>query len=322
MHKETDPLEGEITISAELSETGLSINTKSRALYALDRLMGNVINIPNPYLERIASTARLKTEIKHSLLTAETRAAEKKLEDDSAFEDLLIENFCAREAKKLENVKAVSMGALDLLQDDGHTDEIDDTKTEIDDDWLNTFERYAQDASTKRFRQLWSAILSGEIRKPQSFSLTTLRFTSELDAHIATLFEKTIASRSSDGFILKPDNLTGQTLLDYSFLEEVGLLHHSLGHLKVDLEKDQDGQSLYRIGNFILKVKSKNNISIPVIRITRVGKEISSIITKADDKAFLKQISDKLNNQLESSEIHQIIKIGNAEKIILVEKLK
>lgn len=54
---------------------------------------------------------------------------------------------------------------------------------------MNSFMRFAEDASSDRLRDLFGRILAGQIFRPGAFCLTTLRTLSELDQAIATDFQ-------------------------------------------------------------------------------------------------------------------------------------
>jgi hypothetical protein len=53
------------------------------------------------------------------------------------------------------------------------------------DDWLNVFVSYAERASSDSLRKVWARVLTGEIRKPGSFSFRTMQFMSVLDPELA-----------------------------------------------------------------------------------------------------------------------------------------
>src|SRR3546814_8158914 len=44
-----------------------------------------------------------------------------------------------------------------------------------DDDWMNRFMRFAEDASSERLQELFARILAGEVVRPGSFGAATLR---------------------------------------------------------------------------------------------------------------------------------------------------
>lgn len=60
----------------------------------------------------------------------------------------------------------------------------------IDDDWLNSFETEARQKSTEDIQHRFGRVLAGEIRKPGSYSIKTVKTLGEMDQNAATLFKK------------------------------------------------------------------------------------------------------------------------------------
>ena len=192
----------------------------------------------------------------------------------------------------------------------------------MEEDWLNYFEQYAEKASSERMQDLWARVLAGEIRKPRSFSLVTLRFLAELDKEMATKFEEKTKYRFGDGFILNPgsDQMKGASLLDFTFLEEVGLLQDVTTGLR-QTKTPNDGVVVWREGGFLLKVETEKEISLGTIRITRIGREITSILPPTNRVSVLEQIAKKVEDKIKCSEIHQIVGDNN-DGTVLLHKVK
>ena len=60
----------------------------------------------------------------------------------------------------------------------------------IDDDWLNNFETAARQVSTEEMQLRFGRILAGEIQKPGSYSVRSIRLLDEIDRNTANLFKK------------------------------------------------------------------------------------------------------------------------------------
>jgi hypothetical protein len=94
----------------------------------------------------------------------------------------------AKELRAQANKEGVAKKAIEYLSRE--SEQVSDKPETPEEDWLNIFERYAEDASSEKLRDLWARVLAKEIRKPKSFSLRTMRFISELDSETAQLFQK------------------------------------------------------------------------------------------------------------------------------------
>ena len=223
--------------------------------------------------------------------------------------------------KYISNKKNVTHLAIELLSKEKPHEE-QDSGVNLEEDWLDYFEQYAEKASSERMQDLWARVLAGEIRKPRSFSLVTLRFMAELDKEMATKFEEKTKYRFGDGFILNPgsDQMKGASLLDFTFLEEVGLLQDVTTGLR-QTKTPNDGVVVWREGGFLLKVETEKEISLGTIRITRIGREITSILPPTNRVSVLEQIAKKVEDKIKCSEIHQIVRDNN-DGTVLLHKVK
>jgi hypothetical protein len=70
-------------------------------------------------------------------------------------------------------------------------------------DWLNAFENEAAQMSTEQMQRLFGKILAGEIRRPSSYSIKTIKIMAQLDNQAAALF-KLVCSLSMS--IYYPEN--------------------------------------------------------------------------------------------------------------------
>ena len=173
-----DHLSNTVSLRARITETDLSFSAKSRAIAALDRLIGATVDIPASMMEAWA------------------------------------------------NKRRVAMQAAENLVSSSSEPEPEPDAKEVNPDWLNYFGGYAEKASSKNVRDLWGRVLAGEIRRPTSFSLTTLRILAELDQQIASLFEDVVRFRIDGKYILRPtaDEWNSGEFEKFKLLEEVGLV--------------------------------------------------------------------------------------------------
>ena len=208
------------------------------------------------------------------------------------------------EARKQKNKTDIALLALEHLgnQDDTQKENTDS----IEADWLNYFEDYAEKASSERMQDLWSRILAGEIRKPGAYSLSTMRFLSELDAKIAEIFQRRMENRMPDGYLPRPNRLEGEELSELMFLEEIGLLQDAAGNITVTLNPNEDGMVYYRIGEFLLIFETKQELRLNVIPITRVGRELLTILPSNDAVAAIEYAITEILKTVDSAKIANI----------------
>jgi hypothetical protein len=294
-----DVLNREVTLKGSIEKSGLSVGCKSRAVAAIDRLIGGVVGCAAEFFEGKRTRAQALNEARDALIRADAAAAVEQFRGMSEFGQVTLARFLRDEYRKQDNRTAIAMNVTELLalpppaiehSGDGQ----DDDQIELDKDWINIFSGYAEQASSERLRDLWGRILAGEIRKPKSFAPATLRVIAEMDSEIAREFEE-VYRLSADGFGLRPDPLEGEVLEKFAFLDQTGLTQAD-SDLAIAIDVSHDGYGYHAVGKFLLRITYQPNetsISFPAIRITRVGKQIGTILPN-DEEAALRQIGKSL----------------------------
>lgn len=295
-----DELSGEVSFGVSYDSSGLSIKGKSRLLAAADRLLGGIVGIPAEAVEGVRRRVKLRAEQREEMIRLDARKAIEVLANVSDLGRATAGRFIEQELKKQANRDAVwsateeALLALPAPAAPGESEHVAADGEDLDEDWLNIFSRHADDASSARLQQLWGRILAGEIRKPGSFAPTTLRVIAELDADIASAFQKW-AALAIGGRLLKPDELSGPLLDELTFLEEVGLLQDVNGMLSVTMTPEN---------GFVVIIGEKYGLrarvapghpkaSLPVIMVTRVGRQIAQILPRQEITA-LKEFGERL----------------------------
>lgn len=204
----------------------------------------------------------------------------------AALDDDLIrrttDSLLAKELRKQQNKEAIAEKTIEILAH--HRDSNHSESRTPDDDWLNVFERYAENASSEKLRDLWARILAGEIRKPQSFSLKTMRFVSELDQKTASIFEGLADKILNGSTIPKRKGQRGEPFHNLLRLEEFGLLSGVQSDISnyIEMESGEGVSFSYRENSIGIKADTKCSINFPVIALTLVGQEIASILAIKD----------------------------------------
>jgi hypothetical protein len=199
----TDHLETETSVSVDLTETGITAKAKSRFVAAVDRLGGNLLELANAPLERRVAKQRAISAGEVKLLEAVTAYGIEKLQHDPEFAGRAIGRYFDRVFQKQVNKDQVLLEALEDLRHDPPSEAASTAgKTELEEEFLNRFEQYAEGASTEQLRQKWGRVLSAEIRAPGTFSVKVLRTVDEIDAQTAKSFEE-VCEPSFNNVILK-----------------------------------------------------------------------------------------------------------------------
>jgi len=287
---------------------------------AIARLIGGAVDIPAAWFNRVAQGIKDKTEAKSVVSKAVADAASNLAKNDPEIVQRAAHSLLSKELRHQTNRESIARKTFENLADEPAAQTI-----KPDDDWLNVFERYAEDASSDRLQELWGRIFAGQLRRPKTFSLQTLRFVSELDEQVVTLFEKW------SPFIVDYDTIPyppkqGEEFSDLLQLEDCGLINGVAAQLtKTFTLSESPGRSLgmvpFRFKDHVLvaTVRLPVTIVIPNVFLTRVGREIYSITKTRGTLAPIKAFADKFPKQ-NVEELRCVSSPHGAETLILWSK--
>jgi hypothetical protein len=185
----------------DVAETGAGLaipKPVKRSLFkAFGRLCSAAVEVPASYLEDKANENRALSSARIRLIetNAEKMAAE--IEVDPEYSRIAVRKFGQKILREQVNLDLISAHAADELRKEEYQTESKPSESEtenndnekiIEDDWLNAFEKEAAQKSSEDMQRVFGRILAGEIHKPSTFSIRTLKTLGELDARIANKF--------------------------------------------------------------------------------------------------------------------------------------
>ncbi|AUQ56361.1 MULTISPECIES: DUF2806 domain-containing protein [Phaeobacter] len=253
---------------------------------ALDRLVGASVDIPIAWLQQKKAKIDAQTE---SYKLVEASIAETVASGAGADPDIAqraMNKLVRKEYRKQVNREAVASAMVEDLRDQASSEENLATgsvpASEVDDDWLNVFERYAEDASSERLQGLWGKVLAGEVRQPGRFSTRTLRFLSEFSQADALLFETFAKSAFGDSApkkLVAPEDQ--EDISDRIYLEASGLIQGASGlGLEKTLMFNEHGRLFVREGNLVVLLtgEPEKKVQYKAIVLTQLGQEVLCLV--------------------------------------------
>ncbi len=309
---------------------GVPAPIKRSAIKAFSQLCSAFFDVPIAHLEGMAAEKRAESHARLLLIAESSKKISEKMGVSENYVDAASHKFAARIVREQSNLDAISKVALDDLRCGEGVSEDSNSDSEgvrlIGDDWLNNFEREASSKSSHEMQFLFGKILAGEVRKPSTFSIKTVRLLSQLDEFTASIFKKfcSIAINfSSDGEPIDarvvavgedktfdPLKAFGLSFAEIMILQENGLLVSELETsmnfiycVKRENEElyylDYAGDTWYLEKIDEEKVMTEFRMSGPSF--TRVGQELMGIVdVEENDKyttAFVEYLA-KLNVRL------------------------
>lgn len=254
---------------------------------ALDRLIGAAVDIPVAWFEYQKAKIVSRTEAFRTIDEAITTKAATKAGASEEFADRALKSLVRKSYRQLDNKEAVSAA---MLEDLGKSPaDKEDAKIEpppIDDDWLNVFERYAEDASTERMQKLWGRVLAGQIRAPGKYSLRTLRFLSEFsqdDAASFSSFGNLVFSDFSPRSLAIP--YRGSDMRNLLNLESSGLIQGISGSAVENSSTfNSKGHIYIKEGplTILLTGPVGGFIKYPIVGLTPLGIELLTLLPNRD----------------------------------------
>jgi hypothetical protein len=183
--------------------------------------------------------------------------------------------------------------AAEELRDEKPNPAAPEFDQEADADWINLFARHAEAATSERMRALFAKVLAGEIRKPGSFSPTTMRMVSELDPQTARDFQ--VLANHAIGHVVLRDKKwqEGPLLLLGLRMEAAGLAVAVGGLMERSVVMPEQGAATFVNQTFGLAIEGTAGTvcKFPVFDLTRVGEELASILPRPDEAALLRELS-------------------------------
>lgn len=273
------------TALASIVEGGLPRIVAGPAGHALSRLVGSVTDIGAAWFKGIEQGLTDRTEARSSMTKALSDAAMALAVQDPDLVNRAMSTMLSREIRSQKNKDAVAITAYhDLLNDSPPENGIGP-----EDDWLNAFERLAEEASSESLQKLFGLILAGEIRQPGTISRLTLQMASYLNADLAKQIEVAASQTTPDGGVLDSNGLGKFIRPDYSALAEIGFMTAPTLLMSWAQKTDQTGVlELNWEGDRIFRAKysEKTAVSFPARHLTHAGKELVRCLKLQPDIDF------------------------------------
>jgi hypothetical protein len=260
---------------------------------ALDRLIGAAVDIPVAWLEYQKAKIVSQTEAFRTIDGAITVKAAAKAGSNEQFADRALDNLVRKSYRQLDNKEAVSAAMLEDLRDNtaAQTEDAavhpESASTPIDDDWLNVFERYAEDASSERMQKLWGRVLAGEVRKPGKYGMRTLRFLSEFSQTDALDFSS-FCQNAFGGVSIKSLAEPDTDITNLLAMEAAGLIQSAGGMgLELTLTYNSVGKAFLVESPLAIMFTGEPGLSIKaqVISLTPLGQELVTLLPGRDARS-------------------------------------
>lgn len=295
---------------SELVSMGLAVATdalsgvpepvKTSFFKAVGDLLGGLTAIPAAKLKQYAQGIEDTTAARSAVAATIAKVAADEAGKDPVLMQAAAEIFLPTALRKAKNRISVAQSAAEHLAETAASDTNGDGAAPPDDDWMNSFMRFAEDASSERLQDLFGRILAGQVLRPGAFGLATLRAMSELDQAIANDFNQAWAKSVGDAVDYSPEWQRGSGFSKWKRLSEAGLMAPTnISQFLPPFEPTLNGNALWspmHTGDTWLTVLFQEGAKTQWdhIEFTRVGKEIGSLLPKPDYEGNIRQAANRL----------------------------
>ncbi len=283
-------------LAAALDATGLPATVKGKVQKAIFRLIAGGMGLE--YWDKIRDNLdAIDGRTRVNMILAE-HVGRQALADPEIVERAKA-RFLGDLAQKQENVEAVARLANEAAgaSPDGDNPSADEAP-EPSQDWMNTFIREAEGASSDDLRERLAGVLAGEARKPGTFSRSTVRFIAEAEKSTLQAFEQALEHRSGDAVIKGKDWDSGEWFGRGIALEGEGLLTGvSAGSTQKEVQIGENGTATLFTGRLGLHLEGPAGLkkTIPCWILTKVGMEVASLLKPTNELAAFTRMGDLID---------------------------
>ncbi|MCZ8093716.1 MAG: DUF2806 domain-containing protein, partial [Acidovorax sp.] len=202
---------------------GVSAPVKTAFLKAVSELVGGFVAIPAAKLRQFAQAIEDTTAARSMATASLSKAAVSQAAENPLVLQAAAELYLPSSLRKVKNRLLVAANSVEHVARNASESSGDAAKPP-DEDWMNAFMRFAEDASSERLQDLFGRILAGQVLRPGAFGLSTLRALSELDQTIADDFTQAWSKSVGEAVDFSSEWQRGEWFARWGRLSEAGLM--------------------------------------------------------------------------------------------------
>lgn len=296
--------------------TGIPAPVRRNAFKAFGRLCTAAVEIPVAMAEGKAAELRAESQARVNLIGAIADGISSQIVSSPEYAAAAFRKFSERVIRERVNLDRISEAAAVQLAND--TEAAGDAacasnvaQDEVGDDWLNVFEKEASQKSSVELQQVFSRILAGEIRKPTSYSIKTLRILGQMDGRVAVLFQQLcsiactlrVGNRTIDTRVVSLGGNAGGNVLeqygltfsDLNALHEYGLIiadFNSIMDYRLAVIEGASARCRFEYNERLWSLaadadyRHKQALQIEGVALSRSGAELFQVVERLPDEVY------------------------------------
>jgi hypothetical protein len=159
---------------------------------AFGQLCTAAVEIPVAYMEGIAAERRAETQGRIKLIEKSANEIAEQMQFDPEYARAAVKKFGQRVVREQINLDRITQKAAESLTYTAQqqSESTEAPQAQISDDWLNVFEKEAGQKSTEEMQAMFAKVLAGEVSKPSTYSIKSVRLLGSLDQPTANMFKR------------------------------------------------------------------------------------------------------------------------------------
>jgi len=280
--------------------TGLPEPIQKSFFKAVGSLLEGLIALPVAKLNQLTQAINDTTAARTRTSAAIATAVAEDIVKDPDLVAVAAEVYLPTTMRKVGNRIKVAQRAAEHLSETADEGDADRTSAP-DENWMNNFMRFAEDASSEELQDMLGRLLAGQILRPGAFSLATLRTLNELDQGLARDFLQAWSRNVGEEIDYSQEWQRGEGYRRWQRLIEAGLLAPDVAYAYLpDFKPDSDGNCLWTpmdAGSVWVNIAFRETCTIAWghIAFTRAGREIGSLLPCPDYANNQKQAALRLS---------------------------
>jgi hypothetical protein len=278
----------------------LAAPVQTSLLKALSALLGGLTAIPAAKLKQYAQGIEDTTVVRSAVAATLGKAVAENAGQDPLLMQAAGEIYLPTVLRKAKNRLAIAQRTAEHI---GADQAGPAAAAPPENDWMNHYIRFAEDASSEKLQDLFGRILAGQIVRPGSFGISTLRAVGELDQTIAADFSSMWALSAGVAVDYSAEHQMGDGYNRWRRLAEAGLISPiEVAQFLPPFSPVRNGNGLWTpasAGGAYLVVQFPEGCAARWVHLpfTRVGREIGSILARPDYEANLRAVGEGLARQ-------------------------
>ena len=172
--------------------TGIPDPVKKNIFKAFGRLCTAAVEYPVSIIENSTNEKRAESVARVKIIETSANQIMTQMQTNPEYAKVAVDKFAQKILRERINLDKISqVAAHELKLEYVATTTEDQPEVElISEDWLNIFENEAAHLSSDKMQKIFGKILAGEIKKPASYSIKTIKLMAQLDTKVAEIFHR------------------------------------------------------------------------------------------------------------------------------------